>query len=254
MATSKPKSKPTKSPEQQLLEKLYNKERKRIQQFLNRASKRGYTFSESALPKKPKQIKPESISRLKKITPTELYRKSVYTSPTGTKIQGTERRKQERSESAKRAAETRKRYYDYQRQSDDYWNVPTSSYEPMEEMSLVFSEFVEMFESWTPESYYSDELKELKQRDRDRALGILTGARNELGDTQVAENIINNSTRVQELAVKILYESGNKYREDSRNGEINLALNELASILYGRSLTIQESLELTDLAERNEYN
>lgn len=228
------------------LEKEVKKNLKRIKQFVRRAEKRGYSFSEKAIPTLPKTITEKTLSYYKSITPEKLYKKAVYVSPQGTKIKASERRKQERKQAAEKAARTRKRWAEVQEYPIEL------SVSSENEMNMLFQTFVDMFESWTPESWYSEELSKFKQRDRSRALGILNGAREELDDTVVAINIQSNATRLHELANKILYESGNKYREDSRNGEINTALNEMSAILYGRPLSVSESIALTEMSESNE--
>ena len=230
------------------LEQEVKKNLKRIKQFVRRAEKRGYSFSEKAIPKLPKTITEKTLNYYKSITPEKLYKKAIYVSPEGINIKGFERRKQERKYAAEKAARTRKRYYEARQEEEPF----ELAWSPADESSIVFQSFVDMFESWSPESWYSEELKTFKQKDRNRALGILNGARQELGDTVVANNIQKNSTRLYELASKILYESGNKYREDARNGEINFALNEMTAILYGRPLTVSESLALTEMSESNE--
>ena len=87
----------------------YRKERRRIQSFLRRNRAKGYIFPDNILPDQPKIITPASIRRLKRITPEFLYKKASYVdSETGEILTGTEAVKQRRSESAKRAAKTRK--------------------------------------------------------------------------------------------------------------------------------------------------
>lgn len=90
--------------------KQYNKELKRIRQFIRRAEKRGYKFEDNIIPKKPKKITQGSIRKLKKINPDYLYKKSVYggEATQGEIVFGLAGRKAERSLSAKRAAYTRK--------------------------------------------------------------------------------------------------------------------------------------------------
>lgn len=86
----------------------YRKQRRRIQQNIRRMKKRGYIVPEKALPKKPKKITEASINRLKKVTPEELYKKSKAQTETGKIISGSEKRKQERQDKARRAAATRR--------------------------------------------------------------------------------------------------------------------------------------------------
>ena len=91
-------------------EQAYSKQLRRIRQFIRRAEKRGYQFSENVIPQKPKRITKASVRRLARLTPEKLYKKAVYggEATAGEIVKGTEGRKAERSESARKAAEARK--------------------------------------------------------------------------------------------------------------------------------------------------
>lgn len=60
------------------VEQEYAKQLKRIKSFISRAEKRGYMFEEKVIPVKPKRITQASVRKLKKLTPQQLYKKSVY--------------------------------------------------------------------------------------------------------------------------------------------------------------------------------
>lgn len=90
-------------------EQEYKKELRRIQQFMNRASKRGFFWEESPAPKQPKKITTKSVERLRKITPDVLYKKGEYViQETGEVISGAKGIKLERKRAAEKAKETRK--------------------------------------------------------------------------------------------------------------------------------------------------
>lgn len=91
-------------------ERAYSKQVKRIKQFISRAEKRGYQFSEDVLPKRPKRVTQASVRKLAKLTPETLYQKAVYggLASEGEIVPATEGVKLERSLRAKKAAETRK--------------------------------------------------------------------------------------------------------------------------------------------------
>ncbi|MCC8015272.1 MAG: hypothetical protein LIO87_08750 [Eubacterium sp.] len=61
------------------LKAQYMKERKRVQSFLRRAKKRGYSFPDDVLPHIPKKVTQASINRLQKLNPQTLYKKAAYT-------------------------------------------------------------------------------------------------------------------------------------------------------------------------------
>lgn len=84
--------------------------RKAVSAFFRKGrsmAKRGYVI-DAVLPKEPKKITEASVRRIKKIS-SDLYKKSYYVTEEGEVISGEEGRKYERSRSAKKAAETRKR-------------------------------------------------------------------------------------------------------------------------------------------------
>lgn len=88
----------------------YDKEVRRIRQFINRAQKRGFEFSENILPSKPpKRVTRFAINRLKKLTPDSLYKQAQYIDVyTGEILSGIKGRELERSRAAQKAAETRR--------------------------------------------------------------------------------------------------------------------------------------------------
>ena len=87
----------------------FEKELKRIRRAEHRLQKQGYVIDNRVLGRTSyKRYTKAAIERLKSITPTELRAAAVHESKTGEIISGTEFYKQQRSEAAKRAAETRK--------------------------------------------------------------------------------------------------------------------------------------------------
>lgn len=88
----------------------YEKQRKRINQFIRRAEKRGYIFEEDILPARPKRVRAESVRRLAALTPEKLYKKAMYAGEAtqGEVVKGTKGAKLERSLRSKKAAETRR--------------------------------------------------------------------------------------------------------------------------------------------------
>lgn len=90
----------------------YRKERKRINQFLNRAMERGYIFPERLF-HEHKNINKQAVESLKKLTTKELYKKAQYSGwyvPEGKAVvSGEEGRKLERKAVAQKAKETRER-------------------------------------------------------------------------------------------------------------------------------------------------
>ena len=91
-------------------QRAYAKQVKRIKQFIRRAEKRGYQFSENVLSQQPKRITQASIRKLAQLTPEKLYQKAVYGGEAtgGEIVKGTEGIKLERKVRAQKAVQTRK--------------------------------------------------------------------------------------------------------------------------------------------------
>lgn len=89
----------------------FEKESKRIKQFIRRTEQRGYTFDKKILKllEKPKQVRNSRIEKLKKLNANELYKNAYYTDKNGQIHSGLEGRKLERADSSKKGWETRKR-------------------------------------------------------------------------------------------------------------------------------------------------
>lgn len=87
----------------------FEKELKRIRRAEHRLQNQGYVIDNRVLGRTSYQrYTKAAIERLKSIKPAELRAAAVHESKTGEIISGTEFYKQQRSEAAKRAAETRK--------------------------------------------------------------------------------------------------------------------------------------------------
>lgn len=90
------------------IQQQYRKERRRIQNAMNRLEKQGYVLPEDLLPSMPKKVTQASINRLKKITSESIYKKSKKLDfETGEIIPGIVARDKARSQRAKEAARRR---------------------------------------------------------------------------------------------------------------------------------------------------
>lgn len=88
----------------------YNKEVRRIKRFMREAEKRGYVFNKKAI--LPPIIRPnkKSVEKLKRMTPSEMYKKSVYGGEAtyGEIVKGTEGRKAENRARSLKSAQTKR--------------------------------------------------------------------------------------------------------------------------------------------------
>lgn len=248
---------------QEELDKEAKKHIRRIKRFISAASKRGYTFSEKAIPKLPQKVTPGTIRKLNKIRPKTLYKKAVYTSPEGVKIKGYKARFEERSKAAKKGVITRKEYA----QSRGATASPEPSFRtgttqlPKEAPTVIENtrqmistlddlQFLldnrEINERWW--GHKKDPLGNYKEKDYGLLTAALDAAIESQGEEAVAARLQQNSNRISELVTSILYESGDKYHRTGREG-MNAKIQEIAEILMGHSLTSSESMQITSMGE-----
>lgn len=251
-AAKKALKKTRKSEAQLELERQAKKHISRIKRFIRAAEARGYTFPDSVVPKLPKRVTEATIRKLDKIRPDYLYKKAVYTSPEGVKVVGTKRRSQERSEQAKRAAETRRQKFIEARNA-----APGIRGEPPEEQAFALNTIEEILfvidnreikEAWW--SHKKDPLGIYKEEDANRLRSVLEQAIAEEGREAVAARIAEKAQDIGELITQALQGSGDRYRENGREA-VNALVQKFATILRGRPLTASESLELTEQGEED---
>lgn len=99
----------------------YNKQRKRIQNFISRAKKQGYIFDENIIPAIPKRVTKASVSRLANLTSKELYKKAVYVSRETGEIEAPEEHKKRiLKEAVQKAKATKARKKAQKEKKQDY--------------------------------------------------------------------------------------------------------------------------------------
>lgn len=254
-AAKKALKKTRKSEAQLELERQAKQHIRRIKRFIRSAEARGYAFPDSVAPKLPKRVTEATIRRLDKIRPAYLYKKAVYTSPEGVQVSGTKRRTQERSEQAKKAAETRRRRF-----IEDRNAVPGLKGEAPQEAAFALNTIEEILyaidnreikESWWKHKWKKwAPLGHYKEKDANLLRNALEQAIAAEGRNAVAARIAENAQAIGELIIQALQGSGDRYRENGREA-VNALVQKFASILKGRPLTASESLELTEQGEED---
>lgn len=251
-AAKKALKKSRKSEAQLELERQAKQHIRRVKRFIRSAEARGYTFPDSVVPKLPKRVTEATIRRLDKIRPAALYKQAVYTSPEKVKVSGTKRRTQERSEQAKKAAETRRQRFIEERNA-----APGIKGGPPQEAAFALNTIEEILyvidnreikESWWKNKRYP--LGQYKEQDANMLRSALAQAIADEGREAVAARIAENAQEIGELITQALQGSGESYRENGREA-INALVQKFASILRGRPLTASESLELTEQGEED---
>ena len=256
----------------------YIRERRRINQLIRRAEKRGFIIPKSAKPGKPlKRPTKKSIERLKAMTPEAIYERAKYKSQ-GKTYRGEEARKiarkEAREQTAKKKAEQAKSKAEQaaREEAEKIFNIEITglekatekpTIEPPKEADIIIDnvekalpepddenvfevgygegavmEVEEEFESWERPLNSSDWYAERKEKDKNKMSRLFHEVLERDGVDAVAERIQNSGEEFKQLLDRILYGS------DGR-GDLERDFAEMAAILYGRPLTLDESLSVT---------
>ena len=166
----------------------FKKQVTRIKNFIRRATKRGYEFSDNVIPTMPKRVTNKSIEKIKNIKPKDLYSKASYLDKsTGEIVSGSTGRKIERNLSAQKAKETRKNNNN-KRHSNNNKNYIT--YE-----TVIMKNFYEYIKSFT------------SNKIRDSLYGMIKTLEYEQGRTEVAKALQNMPLQFHEILARCGYDS-----------------------------------------------
>lgn len=214
----------------------YKKEIKRIKRFIKRAEKRGYSFKFKE-PQPPKRIRKESVEKLKKITPEKLYASATYRGIYSdfNELSGLEARKRERSASAKKGAETRKRKAEQKKREQE--KIPTFDF---------INEIISMINELPNGRYISYQVF----LDLTPHKNFLISLINDRADIASQYNTIDKYSNYLKDNESIIKHNLVIITHDSNESTIIGAFNELAEILKGTSLSFEEA-ELIE--ELNQY-
>lgn len=166
----------------------FKKQVTRIKNFIRRATKRGYEFSDNVIPTMPKRVTKKSIEKIKNIKPKDLYSKASYLDKsTGEIVSGSTGRKIERNLSTQKAKETRKNNNN-KRHSNNNKNYIT--YE-----TVIMKNFYEYIKSFT------------SNKIRDSLYGMIKTLEYEQGKTEVAKALQNMPLQFHEILARCGYDS-----------------------------------------------
>lgn len=223
-------------------EAAYAKELRRLQNFIRRAQKRGYSFANYSLPKKPKKVTKKSVEKLKAITPKELYAKSTYYDiVTDSRVSGTEAQKLIRSRAAKKSAQTR-----YARHTQ---STKTEAGQPPNDVDDVLVYVYELIANWKPLPNWTPSFATIKERDKNTMKRMLDGAVENLGRRTAAKNCQARASDVKDLAWLICY----GYSGEKKDTDYLADLAALTAIVYGRNLTVKEAKDFQERYESYGY-
>lgn len=218
---------------------------KRIKQAISRAEKRGYRFTNDVLPQKPKRITQKEIQKLKNIKGDKLYEKATYLNQeTDEVVTGIEGRKLERQESARKGAETRKRKK--QKQEQYYPNGGDIIADNVVDdfISKLSEPEPPLFPYTTRLSWEIERTLIEMKRSKTTLLSLTYSKINEIGKSGLGWILQDNADDVDACIQTIVYIG-------SSAEAVLSACMELAQIINGTPLTMQQK---QDLAEQEEYN
>lgn len=233
----------------------YNKERRRIQNFLRRAEKRGYIGTEDILPPVPKTVTQASVRRLRKLTANELYKKMKFVDrETGVVYSGPRGREIEREQAGKRAARTRKENKEAERQ---FWDGVQPSPAPSGG-EIIYDNIVEeiirrLTEPISEEAisfYYGRKFKRgsnLMETVRKRAQELLDFIENltkKDGKSAIGWRLQDHAMEIQQYIDMLLYASS--------SDQVELAFQAIMRIIKGAELTQSEKELVNAVSETYE--
>ena len=213
-----------------------NDEAAKLRRQIKALQKRGYMF--------PKGYTP---------TPgANLYEAAYYidqSTPTPHAITGVERRAQERSIAARKAAETRRRRA-LITEPETTQGLPTDLGKVLTEIQRKIDEWQPLTEWVNPntkgETYENSAFTKVKTRDKNKLKAMLDMAISQEGAQAVAARLEANAEMANTLATQILY-GGSGDRADFNYMQGELA--GFAQILLGRNLSTHESIDLEQQIE-----
>lgn len=210
------------------LERQYKKEVKRIRQFINRNTKRGFNFTAFKMPARPKTVTAKSVQRLKSITPQKLYQKAKFYDVLKDKyISGTQAVKQKRQRAAQKAAQTKR----LKKLEQD----PKGRTLPIPKVTdVILQNIEEVLNRWQPMSDWQPWVAQYKERDKNILASTLRGAIDQLGREQVARNVEAKADAVIELTWEICYGTS-----DGEKVQMDLVM--MANILWGRTIYAEQT-------------
>lgn len=202
----------------------WDKEQKRIKQFIREATKRGFDFSDFVIPKKPKRITKKQLELIRSIKPDFLYSKATYKAEKGV-ISGLEGRKLERRTAySKRFSGTRNKA-----------GIPPT------DVDDVLRQVEKIIDEYNGNSNWGKYMAARKNRDYQILKRIFFGALARDGRRAVAKRLQANANRVIDIVNEALYASDQE--------TVNFAMAAFARIVKGEALTIQEAIEIQDASE-----
>lgn len=215
------------------VEQDYNRNRRRIKDFIRRAEKRGFVFPKFTMPDRPYKITQKAVKELERWTPQKFYETGYYkTSWTGEVVPATKGRKMERQAAYRRGVE--------HRESPDY--TATAGPPRIEDKILkAVEELIDRFPYPEQTGYMTSWQLEIAERHYSQLKNLFETQIALNGRAVTAMRLNAAGQEIVELAEKIMY-------GDSKDAEFQMDLNAFAIIIKGEALSLDESERMQELA------
>lgn len=220
----------------------YKRERKRIQSFISKAEKKGYKFEYELPPSVSKldKVTKKMVNELKKITPKKLRKNAIYGGELayGEFIPAEEGFKLERSASAKKASETRKRK---KRESE------------VQQDLYVIDEIKTMIDRLPDIKWYGFD----KPRNYETVKSSLISLLDDTADQTDLEGTLKEYLQHLLDNLPVISVACDAIQFDSEEAHVDNAFNRMIEVIIKRPLTIQEAKNIENFNEfydGNEFN
>lgn len=119
--------------------------------------------------------------------------------------------------------------------------------EPPRIVAAILNHVRELIRMWQPKLEWSDKFAEIKRQDKNTIERLLDGAIAEDGEVKVAMNLESNAEEAIRLVEAILYGNSGDARDGGDYARASIVA--FGRIIKGRSLTMEESINLTEFAD-----
>lgn len=218
-------------------EQDYNRNRRRIKDFIRGAEKRGFVFPEFTMPDRPNKITQKAVKELERWTPQKFYETGYYkTSWTGEVVPATAGRKMERQAAYRRGVE--------HRESPSYTapaGPPRIEDKVLQEVQDILDRFPDAEET---QNLFSWQMY-LAERHHSMVQGIFESQLMREGRTRMALRLNAAQQDVAALLRDIIY-------RDSDDPTFQADLASFIAIIRGEALSADEAAMVEELASSYE--
>lgn len=195
------------------IQRQYMEEARRVKRIRDRLWYEGYRFERNPIPAQPKRITEASVRKLQGITPESLIKKSKFVeTSTGEILIGRKK----------------------------------TGYTPQAQR-IYLDRIEQEIMTFAPPRYSSPHLADMRERNNNTLLGILTNAIARDGEETVARRVSTTAEDIANIINIIQYDSGKDVQR------LNSNIMRFAEIVNGGRVSYEETQQIAEMAEYFEY-